>query len=93
MLQVENLHSSDQGGVRYRNTMDGLKYIIRNQGWKKLFSGLSVNYIKVISYSLCVKSVYFVRISDLIERAFVRINLCFWFSVDTSIMYFSLCFS
>ncbi|KAB2627863.1 graves disease carrier protein-like [Pyrus ussuriensis x Pyrus communis] len=47
-MQVENLHSSDQGGVRYRNTMDGLKYIIRNQGWKKLFSGLSVNYIKIV---------------------------------------------
>ncbi|XP_068342828.1 mitochondrial carrier protein CoAc1-like [Pyrus communis] len=44
-MQVENLRSSDHGGVRYRNTMAGLKYIIRNQGWKKLFSGLCVKLI------------------------------------------------
>lgn len=52
ILQVENLQPSGQGGVRYKNTLEGLTYIVRNQGWKKLFSGLSINYIKVISYSL-----------------------------------------
>ncbi|XP_062020359.1 mitochondrial carrier protein CoAc1 [Rosa rugosa] len=45
-MQVENLQPS--GGVRYKNTMDGLKFIIRNQGWQKLFAGLSINYIKIV---------------------------------------------
>lgn len=29
--------------------MEGLTSIIRNQGWKQLFAGLSINYIKVVS--------------------------------------------
>lgn len=47
-MQVENLQPSGQGGVRYKNTLEGLTYIVRNQGWKKLFSGLSINYIKIV---------------------------------------------
>lgn len=44
-MQVENLQN---GGPRYRNTIEGLREIIRRQGWKQLFAGLSINYIKVV---------------------------------------------
>jgi len=44
-FQVENLQPTK---VRYRNTLDGLKGIMRNQGWRQLFAGLSINYIKVV---------------------------------------------
>ncbi|GMH16024.1 hypothetical protein Nepgr_017865 [Nepenthes gracilis] len=44
-MQVENLQ---QRGVRYRNTKEGLAFVVRNQGWRQLFSGLSINYIKVV---------------------------------------------
>lgn len=47
-LQVENLQPSIQGNARYRNTLEGLATITRNQGWRQLFAGLSINYIKVI---------------------------------------------
>ena len=50
-LQVENLQPEVQGNARYRNTMDGLTTIIRNQGWRQLFAGLSINYIKVTVHS------------------------------------------
>lgn len=44
-MQVENLQ---QDGARYRNTIEGLRGIIRSQGWRQLFAGLSINYIKVV---------------------------------------------
>ncbi|KAJ4833802.1 Mitochondrial carrier protein CoAc1 [Turnera subulata] len=47
-MQVENLQPSVQDNVRYRNTYDGLSTIVRNQGWRQLFAGLSVNYIKIV---------------------------------------------
>ncbi|KDP34080.1 hypothetical protein JCGZ_07651 [Jatropha curcas] len=47
-MQVENLQPSSQGHVRYRSTMDGLCTIVRNQGWRQLFAGLSINYIKIV---------------------------------------------
>ncbi|KAJ4708221.1 Mitochondrial carrier protein [Melia azedarach] len=47
-MQVENLKPSVQGDIKYRNTMEGLTSIIRNQGWKQLFAGLSINYIKIV---------------------------------------------
>ncbi|XP_051129392.1 mitochondrial carrier protein CoAc1 [Andrographis paniculata] len=40
--------SSLQGGMRYRSTFEGLASIVRNQGWRQLFAGLSVNYIKIV---------------------------------------------
>ena len=43
------MQPSIQGGARYRSTMDGLATIVRNQGWKPLFAGLSINYIKVLA--------------------------------------------
>ncbi|KAH7572436.1 hypothetical protein JRO89_XS04G0256800 [Xanthoceras sorbifolium] len=47
-MQVENLKSSTQGNVKYRNTLEGLTSIARNQGFKQLFAGLSINYIKIV---------------------------------------------
>ncbi|XP_050219651.1 mitochondrial carrier protein CoAc1 [Mercurialis annua] len=47
-MQVENLQPSVQGHSRYRNTWDGLSTIVRNQGWRQLFAGLSINYIKIV---------------------------------------------
>ncbi|GMJ07615.1 CoA Carrier 1 [Hibiscus trionum] len=48
-MQVGSLKSSSiQGDARYRNTYDGLTTIVRNQGWRQLFAGLSINYIKIV---------------------------------------------
>ncbi|CAL5355546.1 unnamed protein product [Camellia sinensis] len=47
-MQVEHLQPSIQNGARYRNTLDGLTTIVRNQGWTQLFAGLSINYIKIV---------------------------------------------
>uniref|UniRef100_A0A7N2KR74 Mitochondrial carrier protein n=1 Tax=Quercus lobata TaxID=97700 RepID=A0A7N2KR74_QUELO len=46
--QVENLQPSFQGSARYRNTWEGLTTIVHNQGWRQLFAGLSINYIKIV---------------------------------------------
>ncbi|KAF9613083.1 hypothetical protein IFM89_005531 [Coptis chinensis] len=48
-MQVQSLQSSiEQGGPGYRGTMEGLTTIVRNQGWRQLFAGLSINYLKVV---------------------------------------------
>ncbi|KAL3633532.1 Mitochondrial carrier protein CoAc1 [Castilleja foliolosa] len=47
-MQVEHLQPSSQGGVVYRGTLEGLGSIVRNQGWRQLFAGLSINYIKIV---------------------------------------------
>lgn len=47
-MQVENLQNSVQGNARYRNTWEGLTVIVKNQGWRQLFAGLSINYIKIV---------------------------------------------
>ncbi|XVF74382.1 hypothetical protein PTKIN_Ptkin13bG0106000 [Pterospermum kingtungense] len=44
-MQVDIQH---QSGARYSNTIEGLTAIIRNQGWRQLYAGLCINYIKVI---------------------------------------------
>ncbi|KAL8153425.1 hypothetical protein V2J09_011185 [Rumex salicifolius] len=44
-MQVESLQP---GHVRFRNTLESLTTIFRNQGWRQLFAGLSINYIKVV---------------------------------------------
>ncbi|KAL2899595.1 Mitochondrial carrier protein CoAc1 [Bienertia sinuspersici] len=44
-MQVENLQ---HGEAKYRNTMEGFRRIVQNQGWRQLFAGLSINYIKVV---------------------------------------------
>ncbi|EYU32321.1 hypothetical protein ABFS82_05G138800 [Erythranthe guttata] len=47
-MQVEHLQHSSQGGVIYRSTSEGLVSIVSNQGWRQLFAGLSINYIKIV---------------------------------------------
>ncbi|KAI3454152.1 hypothetical protein Pfo_010815 [Paulownia fortunei] len=47
-MQVEHLQPSSQGGVIYRSTLEGLVSIVHNQGWRQLFAGLSINYIKIV---------------------------------------------
>ncbi|KAG6624446.1 mitochondrial carrier protein CoAc1-like [Carya illinoinensis] len=47
-MQVESLQPSVQGNARYRNTLEGLTVIVRNQGWRQLFAGLSINYMKIV---------------------------------------------
>lgn len=44
-MQVENVVL---GKARIKNTVEGLSNIVRNQGWRQLYAGLSVNYIKVV---------------------------------------------
>ncbi|GFP91396.1 graves disease carrier protein [Phtheirospermum japonicum] len=47
-MQVEHLQPLSQGGVVYRGTLEGLGSIVRNQGWRQLYAGLSINYIKIV---------------------------------------------
>ncbi|CAK7356883.1 unnamed protein product [Dovyalis caffra] len=47
-MQVDYLQ---QGEARYSSTIQGLTSIIRNQGWRQLYAGLSLNYMKVISWN------------------------------------------
>lgn len=45
-MQVENMQAS--GGARHKNTWKGLTTIVSEQGWRQLFAGLSINYIKIV---------------------------------------------
>lgn len=48
-MQVETLQPTNKcGATRYKSTLDGLTTIVRNQGWRQLFAGLSINYIKIV---------------------------------------------
>ncbi|KAL5559457.1 hypothetical protein UlMin_035668 [Ulmus minor] len=47
-MQVGKQLNSGLGDVRFKNTWHGLTTIVRNQGWKQLFAGLSINYIKIV---------------------------------------------
>ncbi|XP_024962253.1 mitochondrial carrier protein CoAc1 isoform X3 [Cynara cardunculus var. scolymus] len=47
-MQVENLQGSVGGGARHKNTWKGLTTIVSQQGWRQLFAGLSINYIKIV---------------------------------------------
>lgn len=38
----------EQGKRGYRSTREGLSVIAREQGWRQLFAGLSINYMKVV---------------------------------------------
>ncbi|KAG8490040.1 hypothetical protein CXB51_015970 [Gossypium anomalum] len=44
-MQVDILN---QNGMRYKNSIEAFKSIIRNQGWRQLYAGLCINYIKVV---------------------------------------------
>ncbi|KAF3439578.1 hypothetical protein FNV43_RR17856 [Rhamnella rubrinervis] len=45
-MQVQRFLASNSAGVK--GTMETLVEIAQNQGWKQLFSGLSINYLKVV---------------------------------------------
>ncbi|XP_042492472.1 mitochondrial carrier protein CoAc1 [Macadamia integrifolia] len=48
-MQVQGLRPSiQQGDPGYKSTMEGLTTIIKNQGWRQLFAGLSINYLKIV---------------------------------------------
>lgn len=47
-VQVGSLQNAAHEDVRYKNTIDGLRTIVCNQGWKQLFHGVSINYIRVM---------------------------------------------
>ncbi|KAF8393603.1 hypothetical protein HHK36_021847 [Tetracentron sinense] len=48
-MQVESLQPSIQrSDARYKSTMEGLTTIIHKQGWRQLFAGLSINYMKIV---------------------------------------------
>ncbi|XP_030525415.1 mitochondrial carrier protein CoAc1-like [Rhodamnia argentea] len=40
--------TAELGNARFKNTIEGLSNIVRNQGWRQLYAGLSINYIKVV---------------------------------------------
>lgn len=48
LVQVGSLQNATHEDARYRNTFDGLRTIVRNQGWRQLFAGVSINYIRVM---------------------------------------------
>ncbi|XP_023769947.1 mitochondrial carrier protein CoAc1 [Lactuca sativa] len=45
-MQVENMQAL--GGGRHKNTWQGITTIVSEQGWRQLFAGLSINYIKIV---------------------------------------------
>ncbi|TXG73315.1 hypothetical protein EZV62_001894 [Acer yangbiense] len=45
-MQVERLATSNSAELK--GTMESLVMIVQKQGWKQLFSGLSINYLKVV---------------------------------------------
>ncbi|KAL1202937.1 Mitochondrial carrier protein CoAc2 [Cardamine amara subsp. amara] len=47
-MQVERLYSAVKEETKRRGTMQTLVKIAREEGWKQLFSGLSINYLKVV---------------------------------------------
>ncbi|XP_019437844.1 PREDICTED: mitochondrial substrate carrier family protein P [Lupinus angustifolius] len=47
-MQVGSLQNASHENVVYRNTLDGLRTIVRNQGWRQLFAGVSINYIRIV---------------------------------------------
>ncbi|KAL5074589.1 hypothetical protein RYX36_013573 [Vicia faba] len=47
-MQVGSLQNAANEDAKYKNTLDGLKKIVRNQGWRQLFAGVSINYIRIV---------------------------------------------
>ncbi|KAL2501377.1 Mitochondrial substrate carrier family protein [Forsythia ovata] len=45
-MQVQRLRTYNRGEMK--GTMETLVMIVQRQGWKQLFSGLSINYLKVV---------------------------------------------
>ncbi|VAH98798.1 unnamed protein product [Triticum turgidum subsp. durum] len=55
-MQVQALSSSNQ--VKGKETFRSLAMIVKHQGWKQLFSGLSINYLKVVPSAALGFTVY-----------------------------------
>ncbi|KAJ8491725.1 hypothetical protein OPV22_013446 [Ensete ventricosum] len=48
-MQVQNQQSLNHPGAPLiRGTVQGLSFILQTQGWRQLFAGLSLNYVKVV---------------------------------------------
>ncbi|CAL9109670.1 unnamed protein product [Musa acuminata var. zebrina] len=48
-MQVQNQQSLNHPGAPLiRGTVQGLSFILHTQGWRQLFAGLSLNYVKVV---------------------------------------------
>ncbi|PKA54063.1 Mitochondrial adenine nucleotide transporter ADNT1 [Apostasia shenzhenica] len=47
-MQVQSQQQMDVGLPRITGTMQGITTIVREQGWRQLFAGLSLNYLKVV---------------------------------------------
>ncbi|CAH1428137.1 unnamed protein product [Lactuca virosa] len=48
-IRVENMQTFGGGsGARHKNTWQGITTIVSEQGWRQLFAGLSINYIKIV---------------------------------------------
>lgn len=45
-MQVQSLSTSTEGAAK--GTFETLVMIVQNQGWRQLFSGLSINFLKVV---------------------------------------------
>lgn len=62
-MQVQRLSASNSANTR--GTMETLVLIVQKQGWKHLFSGLSLNYLKVVPSVAIGFTVYDVMKSSL----------------------------
>ena len=48
-MQIDGVHTSDSTfSYKYRNTFHAFKTICETEGWRMLFRGLHINYIKVV---------------------------------------------
>ncbi|KAI4316511.1 hypothetical protein L6164_024491 [Bauhinia variegata] len=47
-MQVNSLQNSAHADTEYKNTFGVLRTIVRNQGWRQLFAGVSINYIRIV---------------------------------------------
>lgn len=62
-MQIDGLQLEHTYSYPYRSTLHGLRTIIKKEGWKTLFRGLHINYIKVVP----LVSVSF-TVNDLMRR-------------------------
>ncbi|XP_038681501.1 mitochondrial carrier protein CoAc1-like [Tripterygium wilfordii] len=47
-LKPYNVEYLQRGDFRYKNTVEALSGIIRFHGWRQLYAGLTINYLKVV---------------------------------------------
>jgi len=80
-VQVGGLQNATHENVRYKNTIDGLRTIVRNQGWRQLFHGVSINYIRVM-----------LTLSNQVYACFIFSIVCFVYKRNAIYFFFSLVF-